>query len=102
MKNFFTRNSNKELVDAFMKNPTFNSVVTLHEIEGSSYDVMLEDAVVRLVSDLEAQSKQMRMILESSNVGEIRFAGGGSISFSVDRDEEYVGSSESLVIMPID
>lgn len=100
MKKLITISSNKELIDAFMRNPTFNSVVTFHEIEGSSYTVMLEDAVVKLVSALEDQSKQIQMIQALSNVGSIRFAGGGSISFSVDSDDEYVGSSESLMMIP--
>lgn len=97
MKRLITRDSNKDIIDAFMNNPTFHSVVTLHEIEGSSYTVMLEDAVVRLVAELDDRDKQMIRMAS----GEIRFEGGGSISFSGDRDEKYVGSSESIMLMPL-
>jgi hypothetical protein len=47
----------KELVDAYMNNATFHAVVTEHEIEGSSYTAMLEDAVVKLVADIESMVK---------------------------------------------
>lgn len=63
VKKLITISSNKELIDAFMRNPTFHSVVTFHEIKGSSYTVMLEDAVVRLISEIESKNKQMIMIL---------------------------------------
>lgn len=44
----------KELVDAYMNNATFHTVVIEHEIEGSSYTVMLEDAVVKLVAEIQS------------------------------------------------
>lgn len=47
----------KELVDAYMKNATFHAVVVDHEIEGSSYTAMLEDAIVNLVADIESMTK---------------------------------------------
>lgn len=51
---YISKRFTKELVDAYMRNATFHAVVTHHEIEGSSYTEMLEDAVVKLVADLDA------------------------------------------------
>lgn len=47
----------KELVDAYMNNATFHAVVVEHEIEGSSYEAMLEDSVVKLVADIQSLTK---------------------------------------------
>lgn len=51
---YLSKRFTKELVDAYMNNATFHAVVIEHEVEGSSYTAMLEDAVVKLVAEIES------------------------------------------------
>lgn len=49
----------KPLIEAYMNDPLFHSVVTMHEIEGSTYTAMLEFAVEELIKRDKATTSQL-------------------------------------------
>jgi len=49
MRKLITYESPQQLIDAYINSPIFKKVVKKHEIAGSDYQTMLEDAVAVLV-----------------------------------------------------
>lgn len=56
MKNLITSSSPQALIDAYLKNHIFHTVVRKHEEAESSYQDMLEEAVALLVQDAAEKS----------------------------------------------
>lgn len=59
MKKLITNESPQQLIDAYLHNATFHAVVTKHEIDGTDYTQMLEDAVCVLANDIATRNEAL-------------------------------------------
>lgn len=46
----------KDLIDAYLNNSAFNALVHKHEMLGSKYETMLEDAVIILIKEVSERT----------------------------------------------
>jgi len=69
MKKLITYESPQALIDAYLKNPTFNALVNKHEAANSDYQSMLEEAVSLL--SLQLAEKNELVIRYSRKFGVI-------------------------------